>query len=381
MTNPENFSSINSFEDSSNLESPDTVRAKEIAKDGDYQKIESELLEENLLTSEIERVREKYQEVLSTIDFLTEQDLKILTILELYDEELVLHSLETYRIAKEKSERVLDFNIKLIDLFASEGVTPEQFLRACLLHDIGKIEIPNFIINNAIHNQEMELLLRNLVLDEKDAPTLLKLNERTGESLDINDASELSEVLNKYNLRSVHFVPVKSILNEEEKEILLSHGFDLNLSLMDIIRTHEEHSQAILKKEGLIVESDLAGSHHNYHGKGSPYPLTLDALNISVDMAELIRIADMTEALTASRSYNKNGFSFPRVLRIILEEMRTSSEMAYLWIEDDIKTLESKPTDNLTAEDLQDIEFVKEKLAKIKEEIGQDTLNNLQHAA
>lgn len=377
MTNLESFSPQNSRE----FESVNTIRAKEIAKDGNYQKIESELINENLLVSEIERVRDKYQEVLSTIDFLTEQDLKILTILELYDEELVLHSLETYRIAKEKSERVLDFNIKLIDLFASEGVTPEQFLRACLLHDIGKIEIPNFIINNAIHNQEMELLLRNLVLDEKDAPTLLKLNERTGESLDINNASELSEILNKYNLRSVHFVPVKSILNEEEKEILLSHGFDLNLSLMDIIRTHEEHSQAILKKEGLIVESELAGSHHNYHGKGSPYPLTLDALNISVDMAELIRIADMTEALTASRSYNKNGFSFPRVLRIILEEMRTSSEMAYLWIEDDIKTLESKPSDNLTLEDLQDIEYVKEKLAKIKEDIGQNSFNNLQNAA
>ncbi len=377
MTNPESVP----LQNSQKYEDSDTIRAKEIAKDGNYQEIEAGLINENLLISEIERVREKYQEALSKINFLTEQDLKIITILELYDEELVFHSLETYRIAKEKSERVLAFNIKLVDLFASEGVSPEQFLRACLLHDIGKIEIPNFIINNAIHNQEMELLLRNLVLNEKDAPTLLKINERTGEGLDINDEAELSEILNKYNLRSVHFVPVKSILNEEEKETLVRQGFDLNLSLMDIIRTHEEHSQAILEKEGLIVESDLAGSHHNYHGKGSPYPLTLDALNISVDMAELIRIADMTEALTASRSYNKNGFSFPRVLRIILEEMRTSSEMAYLWIEDDIKTLESKPMNDLTLEDLQDIEYVKEKLAKIKEEIGQNPFNNLQQAA
>ncbi len=375
MTSPESFPLKNSHELENNL------RAKEIAKEGNYQKIESELIEENLLTSETERVRNKYKEVLSTVEFLTEQDLKILTILELYDEELVLHSLETYRIAKEKSERVLAFNIKLVDLFANEGVTPEQFFRACLLHDIGKIEIPNFIINNAIHNHEMELLLRNLVLDEKDAPTLLKLNERTGENLDINDESELSEILNKYNLRSVHFVPVRSILNEKEKETLIKQGFDLNQSLMDIIRTHEEHSQAILEKEGLIIESELAGSHHNYHGKGSPYPLTLDALNISVDMAELIRIADMTEALTASRSYNKNGFSFPRVLRIILEEMRTSSEMAYLWIEDDLKTLESEPMNNLTVEDLKDIEYVKEKLAEIKEGIGQDSFYNLHKAA
>jgi hypothetical protein len=86
MTNPENFSPLNSFEDSSNLESTDTIKAREIAKDGNYQKIESELINENLLVSEIERVRDKYQEVLSTVDFLTEQDLKILTILELYDE-------------------------------------------------------------------------------------------------------------------------------------------------------------------------------------------------------------------------------------------------------------------------------------------------------
>jgi HD-GYP domain-containing protein (c-di-GMP phosphodiesterase class II) len=346
--------------------------AKKIASRGNFSEIKRMLIDQNLLTSEMSRVREQYKDKLSTIEFLNEKDLEILTILELYDEDLLLHSLETYRIAKEKSQRNLAFDVKLVDLFEREGVKPQEFFRACLLHDIGKVEIPNFIINNNIHNNEMKLLLRELVIDDKDSATLQKLEKTTGEKIEVTNSAELEDILYRYNLRSVHFVPVKSILRPDELEVLKKQGFDLDLSIMDIIKQHEEYSRLILEESGLEIESKLAGSHHNYHGNGSPFPLTLDALNISVDMAELIRIADMTEALTASRSYNKEGFSLPRVLRIILEEERTSPEMTYIWLEDDIRLIESQSTDHLTLEDLQDIDYIKKELEIIKNNLSQD---------
>lgn len=344
-----------------------TAEAKKIASRGEFSIIKAELKEKGLLAQEMIRVKSKYQEALTKIEFLTDKDLEMFTIIDLYDEDLAAHSLETYRIAKEKVERELAFEVILVDLFAKEGVTSEQFFRACLLHDIGKIEIPNFILNNSINNNEMDFYLRGLVLEKKDQEIIDRLEIRTGEKVDVDNEVELKEFLRKYRLRSVHFVPIKFILSEAEQEIMEARGFDLNSSLMDIIKTHEGYSEIILKAEDLPVESALAGSHHNYHGGGSPYPLTIDALHLSVDMVELIRIADMTEALTASRTYNKAGFSKPKVLKIILDEARVgriNTEMAYLWIEDEIKQLEEN-SNNLTTEDLQDIIFVKEELAII----------------
>ncbi|MBP9836782.1 MAG: HD domain-containing protein [Candidatus Pacebacteria bacterium] len=344
-----------------------TAEAKKIASRGEFSIIKAELKEKGLLAQEMIRVKSKYQEALTKIEFLTDKDLEMFTIIDLYDEDLAAHSLETYRIAKEKVERELAFEVILVDLFAKEGVTSEQFFRACLLHDIGKIEIPNFILNNSINNNEMDFYLRGLVLEKKDQEIIDRLEIRTGEKVDVDNEVELKEFLRKYRLRSVHFVPIKFILSETEQEIMEARGFDLNSSLMDIIKTHEGYSEIILKAEDLPVESALAGSHHNYHGGGSPYPLTIDALHLSVDMVELIRIADMTEALTASRTYNKAGFSKPKVLKIILDEARVgriNTEMAYLWIEDEIKQLEEN-SNNLTTEDLQDIIFVKEELAII----------------
>lgn len=372
MKNPESLNFSREIQpetpDESSVElTENTAEAKKIASRGEFSIIKAELKEKGLLAQEMIRVKSKYQEALAKIEFLTDKDLEMFTIIDLYDEDLAAHSLETYRIAKEKVERELAFEVILVDLFAKEGVTSEQFFRACLLHDIGKIEIPNFILNNSINNNEMDFYLRGLVLEKKDQEIIDRLEIRTGEKVDVDNEVELKEFLRKYRLRSVHFVPIKFILSETEQEIMEARGFDLNSSLMDIIKTHEGYSEIILKAEDLPVESALAGSHHNYHGGGSPYPLTIDALHLSVDMVELIRIADMTEALTASRTYNKAGFSKPKVLKIILDEARVgriNTEMAYLWIEDEIKQLEEN-SNNLTTEDLQDIIFVKEELAII----------------
>ena len=386
MRNPEslNLSSVTKSEtlteEQSERFSENTEKAREIASRGDYPTIKAELIEKNLLAEEVIRVKSKYQEDLAAIDFLTEQDLEMFTIIDLYDEDLAVHSLETYRIAKGKVEKKLAFGVILVDLFAKEGVLPDQFFRACMLHDIGKVEIPNFILNNTINYQEMDAHLNRLVLVEKNQDIIDRLEARTGEKAELNTEEQLKQFLKKYRLRPIHFVPTKLIFTEAEQEVLVERGFDLDSSLLDIIKTHEGYSEAILAGENLPVESALAGSHHNYHGNGSPYPITIDSLHLSVDMAELIRIADMTEALTASRSYKKAKFPLPKVLKLILDEARVgrvNTEITYLWIEDEIKKLESNPEDNLTTmEDLEDIAFLKEELAIIRSNILANPANN-----
>jgi len=366
MTEDYELISSDSFENKAEY-----MSAKEIAQEGDYQNIKNELIEKNLLKSAMEYVTIKYKEDFSKMNFLTERDIEIFTILDLYDEELAIHSLETYYIAKEKTEKKLAHDVVLADLFEREGVSPEQFFRACFLHDIGKIEIPNFIINNEINNNEMDLLLRGLVIDDKDPVTLDKIHD-IGEAEDIDNDDTLKEILKEHHLRPVHLVPVKYILSEEEQEILKKRGISLDYSLMDIIKTHEKHSEEILASyDSLEIESELVGSHHNYHGRGSKYPMTVDAIHLTVDMVELIRIADMTEALTASRSYNKQGFSLPKVLKIILEETEAGKidpKIAYLWVEDEVRKIENQQ-DHLNEEDSNNFEFVKSRLNEISRNI------------
>lgn len=348
-----------------------TEEARAIANCGNFTTIKSTLISQNLLDSEIIRVSNEFNEALSKIKFLTRNDLEMITIIELYDKDLAIHSLETYRIAKEKIEKILAFDVKLVELFTKEGVLPDQFLRACLLHDIGKIQIPKFILNNQINYQEMDVHLNHLVLTEKNQTIIDKIKIRTGEKINIVNNDQLKQLLKKHHLRPIHFVPTKLILTEQELEVLVKQNIDLDSTLLDIIKTHEGYSKDILAKQNLPIESDLVGSHHNYHGKGSPYHMTIDSLQIRFDMAELIRIADMIQALTYPRAYKKSNFSVPKALKIILEEAkvgRINTKIAYLWIEDEIREIENNIA-TISNEDLKNITFLKNELMIIENTI------------
>lgn len=348
--------------------------AKTIAKNGDFDLIKQELEEQGLLGEQVKRVQEEYKSYLENINFLNESDLEMLTILELYDKNLAFHSLETYDLAKDKSERQLDFGIVLIDVFATENVTPEQFFRACLLHDVGKVYVPNFILNNEVDINEMSNLMLDLV-KEQDKETIDNINRLTGESKDSYDLETLDTLLKKHHLRPAHIVPVKHLLNEEQLAITENtYHLSPDLSLMDIIKMHENHSGEILEQAGYDIESDLAGSHHNYHGRGSSHQRTLEALQLSVDTVELLRMADITHALGDSRPYNKTGFSKPKIWKIILEEVeagKISEVMAYLWLNDEIKMHEQDLTnsEDTTDEDRTNIEFVKDKLQALQNDL------------
>jgi hypothetical protein len=317
----------------------------------------------------------RYHDELSEMGELTERDMEMLTILDLYDPGTASHCVETFRIAREKVTKRLSSGIILEELFARELVSPEEFFRACLLHDIGKVEIPRFVIDHPMNDSAMDLYLRDLLFEEQDSHVVTRV-ERAGGAPLPEESSAISEYLREHHLRAVHFVPSRLVLSSEELIELETRGFSGDLSLMDIIKEHELHSRQILESEGLRVESELAGAHHNYHKEGTHYPIALGALHSSVDVAELLHIADIEQALSACRSYKK-GFSMPRVLRIIMEEAqmgRIDPEAAYLWVDDELHSVLDR--EEFTSSDRDDLRFVRHALACIRHDIEENLLGD-----
>ena len=342
----------------------DSHLAKQV-KTTNFSLIRDRLVHEGNLTKATEKVRAKYDRYLSLFPFLNETDLEAITILDFYDEEITIHSLETCLIAKEKIENKLS-GVKLLDSLKESGVTGEEFFRACILHDIGKIEIPNFLINNSVDHSEMDEFLTDLIFEENHHPTLLKLEKHTNKELQINSELDLKNFLKKHNLRSVHFVPVSFITSESEQKIIIDNGFNLEDSLIDIIKTHEAYSETILRHLSFTVEANLAGAHHNYHGNGSLYHINIEELSAKFDLSELIRIADITEALSSNRTYKK-PLPKLKICKIILNEAEVGNineTLAYIWINDD---LEKITNNSITEDEKRDFEIVLSKIEAIKE--------------
>lgn len=353
--------------------------AREIAGKGNYEKIARELINSGLIEREKYRVREKYHRVFDALPEVNDRDLEMFTILDLYHRGTAEHCAETYLLAKTKIEKRLASGVVLRNLFEREFVSTEEFFRASLLHDIGKVEIPRFIIGHTMNDDAMNIFLRGLVVDEHDPEVIARLKEATHARTSMATAEELDAYLKENHLRSVHFVPARMVLSPSELEELEERELDAEMSLMDIIRGHEEFSKSILESVGLPVESGLAGLHHNYQGSGSRYPLAFGSLHMNVDVEEFLHLADVEQALTATRGY-KRGFSKPRVLRIIMEEVecgRIPGEAAYLWVDDEIHEFKLRtPENEISLDDDSDLHFVQEQLQKIRISLNDDSIHD-----
>lgn len=337
-----------------------SIRAIEIAGVGNYVKIIDSLRRENLLNEEKNRVGYTY--ALDKITFLTEKDKEMFTILDLYDIETARHCIETYRIARNKMEvEVLPGMTLEYFLQKEEGISLEQFYRACLFHDIGKVEVPRQVIQHEMGDSAMLGCLHRIYHD-------LYINKKIPKSLGLKENptdTALAEALEIHRIRPIYLVPAREILSEKEITDLEHLGFSGDETLMEMIMKHEQKSGDILKEAGLPVEAYLAAHHHNYNREPLQYPTTVDALHISVDLADILHMADVTEAVSSlGRKYRK-AFSIPKTMRTIIEHVedgKISPFTAYLWLTDDLRRYENKlkvlsgtPND----EDRKDLAFVR----------------------
>jgi len=281
-------------EEMENEEKSQELRAREIAEAGDYFKIIEALSEEGLLEAQVKRVRGAVD---GEVDFLNQRDWEMLTVLELFDLVTFEHSLNTHKIAKDKIERVLDDELVIADFIQNEVMDLNRFYRACLLHDIGKVKIPKPVLNKVFH-----------------------------EDWDL---------------------PVADVLDETDIENVKDMGFDIGSSSNEIMKHHEKFSERILAEAGLEIEAVLAGQHHNYEGKSSEelkMPLSSSALCISLNLADIVHLADVQQALEQERPYKQKAAKIS-VLAVLVSHAKqglVDKYITYLWVKDELKTLTDK---------------------------------------
>lgn len=321
------------------------AEAVQIAGEGNYATIIETLRERDLLEKEKSRVEREYE--LHEIPFLTERDREMFTVLDLYDPSTAHHCLETYRIARGKIEKEIIPDVSFARLLEKhEEVTTDQFYRACLFHDIGKVEVPRAVIRHRMdegHMLECMHHVFHMLYHDGKIPAWLDLKE------DATDL-EIDEAFTKqHSLRCIHLVAARELLSPEELSEVERFGYTGDETLMDIIKTHEMRSGKILESAGYPIESQLASLHHNYGKKTPEHPIAVSVLHMSVDLADMLHIADIVQALSAERSYKK-AFSIPKAMHIIAEhaqEGRISLLAAYLWLVDELRVYEAAPKEAL----------------------------------
>ena len=309
-----------------------------IFKSGNIEKIVAFLNEDKNIDPVFEKEITKTEEQLPNADFLSSKDWRILTSIRLFNKETFEHSIGTYLIAREKiGKNIIELGIEI----QHEGVLLEQFYRACLFHDIGKMAVPEFIITNKFNNNNWITMFMMLpVSQENIEPETKKELESKSENErqeymnkncqdDIlttylathrnilppddsirDDIEAMTKYFEKNKIRVVELVPISTILEEDQANILERMGFNTNDSLKSIAAVHEQYSEEMLRKLGFVVEAFLAGNHHSCRHKDprlGEKPVSITALHINAAIVEamitILHISDIKHALSGAREY------------------------------------------------------------------------------
>ena len=352
--------------------------ARTIARLGDFDLIEQRLHEQDLMQKERNRVRNQFSQFIESTDFPTksEQMWDLLTILELYDPETAIHSIKTYQIAKEKIEKILSRNILFSEIIQNEGVDLERFYFACLNHDIGKVEIPHFIIQNATTKDQWREKLEKCLEREEFSTTMLS---RIGfDPKDKPNSSEIAKRITDSCLRAEELLSVREGLTEDEIR-KLEQDWDISpdLSLMDIIDEHADISGNIFERKDFPIAAEIVRGHHHKTPDTSSI-VSIDSLEISSDMADILHLADVKQALESVRSY-KEGFTPLQTVSTLVEHAeqgRIGKEITYFWVKDEFYKLEKHGMlNNLGFAEAKTLEYIKRFIDKFEFGENKDDLD------
>jgi HD-GYP domain-containing protein (c-di-GMP phosphodiesterase class II) len=319
-------------------------RLKTFFQSGDLEKITNFLMDKKLedlsFYKEISRLKKDYGNQFADADFLTKEDWRILTALEIFDKNTFEHSLGTYLVAKNKLEKRLTILDKEI---IREGVELRQFYRACLFHDIGKMSIPPTLLNSKLTDDNW--VMGFMMLDEEKQDDILVENNLIVPDAIRNSPRDLMNFFRENRIRAVKFVPLEAVLLKDQKVKLEKLHIDIHRPLGTIMQIHEKKSEEILLKLGYVVESLLAGNHHNYkhHDKKQGEKRTsLSSMHISKEFsANLIHLADMQQALSSERSYHHKQ-PVLRMLAFLTDDAEQDiidPTVTAIWIQDELQKM------------------------------------------
>ncbi len=358
-----------------------------------YENTREALASEGLLAQAVEEVRGKYSDVFEVDNeydtsieaeqhmLLTNKDWEMLAVLWLFDEKTAHHSVETYRIARDKVTKPLLGNVVLAKEFTKEGVSLEQFFRACLFHDIGKLAIPLNVLTDSQGDTESAALI--LACSNEMNTSFEAHHISIGqEDLEKLKPTELVALLHeKYALRPANILPIRFLLKPEQSreigERLASYGLSTDSSLTEVMRIHEKVSQEILENAGMPVEAELVGSHHTRNGTRNgktPYTITIGTLQITIDIADIIHLADVEQAMGSERHYKRPESSVSVLDTLVRHAQRglVQKELTYLWVADELLHIDKTLLDSAkTKRDTDLFAHIRVFIDKMQKEIGE----------
>lgn len=350
------------------------ARAVEIAtQTGDYEEIINQLKDGGLWEEQLIRVREKFNSSIDTDNFPTKQKAvwEMLTVLYLYDQGTAEHCIETYKLLRKRIEKIATGNLFLAEILRKENHEMERVYFASLTHDIGKVCIPPFIINNKLTREEWDdLLLEMSRNNELDQITKERLAMADGVDY---DKDEFLEKLKESGLRSKDIVPVKKGLSDEEKsELEEKWKLSSELPLMKIIDKHADFSREIHQQKGFNKTGELVGQHHNKKEKDVKLILPEGIQKPSSDLGNIIQIADIEQALKSKRPYHK-AFSDIEIIKGLKREIGNSDigkAIEYFWLKDKLdhflKENNPKSLDSLSEFDKQSLLDINKYLKELR---------------
>lgn len=283
-----------------------TDDAREIVRRGGFDEADTKLRAEGRLDREVMRVKALYGPRLAE-DFMTNQVWEALTIMELFHPETSEHCVETYRIARDKIERpLLGSGVQLKELFKEEHISLPVFYRACLLHDIGKVDVPYEIIANTVGDHDCAELLCQHWHDPRVHDALKRNGIEDFEDMP-SDPQKLTHDLAVKGHRPMQVAPAELLFSSDEAGSLRGRNFDVDTkTLAELIQPHEEYSGTTLQALGLQKESEIAAQHHNYQNLPIEILATQGDQGVSTGVAaEILHLADVEQAMKAHRGYKQ----------------------------------------------------------------------------
>lgn len=323
-------------------------RARDIANGGVFENIIEDLFNEKLLEGCVERTKEEFSSRIKNAHFeAKDKDWEILTAIRLFHLDTVEHCVRTLEILSHKIHETLirpdGGSVNLDANIIAENITIDEFLRAALLHDVGKIIVPRSILDNPLSNTNWWQVLSLAINTEGEDADLIRkhITELSGVPFNIDT---YRKDLDSHEVRPIQVCPVDVILSAEDISDLSKRGFTKENTILEIIMAHEEESRRILEANGFPVEARLASMHHNYlHKDISAQSSSVEALRVGADvvgisMADIIHLADVTDALVSSRSY-KGPMPISKVLTVLIQHAnsgKVGKEMTYMWIKSEL---------------------------------------------
>ena len=323
------------------------VHAREICRRGSFERAYVTLKDLGLLDREVAITQKLFKEDILRLYPLSPKDLEILTIMRLFDSKTLLHSIETYVTAKKKVERPLESGSTFLDMLTREGILPEQFWRACLFHDIGKVVIPKFLLNSNYTDENWAQAF--IQLSKRKAFSLMKKYAINIPHELMDDPETLMEHMIRNRIRGARFVPIKTLFSKKQIKLLESKKFSANMSLIDIMQKHEKESEKILDFMGYPVEAKIAGLHHNYQVANLNIKKNICSCSVNDKnlASDIIHLADIQEALRSNRPYLSQRPVLKTLAFMVDDAKRglVNCFVTYLWIKDDMQKIDSKYLD------------------------------------